>query len=187
MTLLAGFTVLLTRLSSQEEVLVGSPIAGRNRSEVERLIGCFLNTVVLRAGLGHTASFLDLLAQVREADPGGVRHRHQDLPFEKLLEEISRARSVADPALPGIPQHDQRPQTGRRIQGLELSGGPGATVPSNFDLTLYAREQDEQLQLNLVYNVDLFDAARVAEVVRGSRLPGPGARRRSGSWRACRC
>ncbi|HEX4963096.1 MAG TPA: amino acid adenylation domain-containing protein [Thermoanaerobaculia bacterium] len=165
MTLLAGFDVLLSRLSGQEEVLVGSPIAGRNRSEVEGLIGCFLNTVVLRADLAGAPPFLDLLARVRETTLEA--YAHQDLPFERLLEEMRPERDLSrTPLFQVFLNMVNVPQTKRRIPGLELSGGPGATAPSNFDLTLYAREQDDQLHLNLIYNVDLFDEARATEMLR---------------------
>ncbi len=93
MTLLAGLSTLLSRTSGQEDVLIGSPIAGRNRPEIEGLIGCFLNTVVLRADLAGDPSFLELLARVREATLGA--YAHQDLPFEKLLEEVRPERDLS--------------------------------------------------------------------------------------------
>ena len=144
---------------------MGSPIAGRNRAEVERLIGCFLNTIVLRTDLAAAPSFLELLARVRDVTLEA--YAHQDLPFEKLLEELRPERDLSrTPLFQVFLNMANVPEVKFRISGLELRGGPEATAPSNFDLTLYAREQAEELHLNLVYNVDLFDEARIAEMLR---------------------
>src|SRR5207244_10509493 len=86
MTLLAAFNVLLHRYTRQEDILIGSPIAGRTRTETEELIGFFVNTLVLRAQLRDDMSFTDLLKQVRETTLGA--YAHQDLPFEKLVETL---------------------------------------------------------------------------------------------------
>src|SRR5258708_4857454 len=159
------FGLVRSRVGGQGEVLVGLPIAGRNRSEVEGLIGCFLNTVVLRADLAGAPSFLELLAQVRDVTLEA--YAHQDLPFERLLEELRPERDLSrTPLFQVFLNMINVPETRRRLSGLELHGGPAATAPSNFDLTLYAREQEEVLRLDLVYNVDLFDEARVAETLR---------------------
>ncbi len=118
---------------------------------------------MLRAGLAGAPTFLDLLAQVRETTLEA--YAHQDLPFEKLLEEMRPERDLSrTPLFQVFFNMVNVPQTRRRIEGLELSGGPAATAPSNFDLTLYVRE-DDQLHFNLVYNVDLFDAARMEEML----------------------
>src|SRR4051794_23417421 len=84
MTLLAAFKTLLFRYAGQDDIVVGAPIAGRNRGETEELIGCFLNTLVLRTSLAGDPSFRELLGRVRETTLGA--YAHQDLPFEKLLE-----------------------------------------------------------------------------------------------------
>jgi non-ribosomal peptide synthetase component F len=86
MTLLAAFQILLYRYSGQDDIIVGTPIANRNRQEIEPLIGFFVNSLVLRSDLVGNPSFRELLKRVREVTLGA--YAHQDLPFEKLVEEL---------------------------------------------------------------------------------------------------
>ncbi|HEV2844442.1 MAG TPA: amino acid adenylation domain-containing protein, partial [Thermoanaerobaculia bacterium] len=165
MTLLTGLSTLLSRLSGQQDVLVGSPIAGRNRPEIEGLIGCFLNTVVLRADLVDDPSFLDLLARMREATLDA--YAHQDLPFERLLEEVRPERDLSrTPLFQVFLNMVNVPASDVRLPGLELRRGPAGSAPSSFDLTFYAAEVDGELSFNLLYNVAIFDAPRAAEMLR---------------------
>src|ERR1044072_1376184 len=93
MTLLAAFNPLLYRYTSQEDIVVGSPIAGRNRAEIEDLIGFFVNTLVLRASLNANTTFKELLQQVRQT--ASDAYAHQDLPFEKLVAELDPERNLS--------------------------------------------------------------------------------------------
>lgn len=93
MTLLAAFQLLLGRLSGQQDVVVGSPIAGRHRTELESLIGLFVNMLTLRTDLSGNPSFRELLNQVRKTMMGTFDH--QDLPFEKLVEELQPERNLS--------------------------------------------------------------------------------------------
>ena len=93
MTLLAAFQTLLYRYSGQEEIVVGTDIAGRNRAEMEPLIGFFVNQLVLRTDLRGGPSFVELLQRVREVALGA--YAHQELPFEKLVEELQPERDLS--------------------------------------------------------------------------------------------
>jgi amino acid adenylation domain-containing protein len=160
MILLAAFQILLHRYTGQEDIVVGSPIANRNRTEIERLIGFFINTLVLRTNFADHPTFTELLIRVREMALGA--YVHQDLPFEKLVEELQPQRSLSRSPLFQVMfnmfnQDDPRP------------GFPGITAErflfsepqSKFDLTMYARKQEGEIHLDLVYRADLFSAARM--------------------------
>ena len=164
MTLVAAFKILLHRLTGQDDILVGSPVARRNQTETEKLIGCFLNTLVLRTNLSGNPTFRNLLARVREVALGA--YDHQDFPFEKLLEEVQPKRDLSRTPLFQVffnmhnfedPKLDLH---GLTVKRLEI------TVPiSMFDLTLYVRERDDVPHLRVVYNTDLFNQDRMVELL----------------------
>ncbi|HEX6899225.1 MAG TPA: condensation domain-containing protein, partial [Thermoanaerobaculia bacterium] len=166
MTLLAAMDVLLSRLAGQDDIAVGTPIAGRVRQEIEGLIGCFLNSLTLRTDVSGNPSFLALLGRVRETTLGAYLHQH--VPFEKLLEELRPERDLSrTPLFQVFLNMTNASDSEIRMPGLELRGGGGTgAAPSNFDLTLYARDEGEQLFFGLNYNISLFDEARAAELLR---------------------
>ncbi|MDB4947768.1 MAG: Malonyl CoA-acyl carrier protein transacylase [Gemmatimonadetes bacterium] len=165
MTLLAAFQVLLGRYARQEDVVVGTPIAGRNREELEGLIGFFVNTLVLRADLSGDPAFRDLLARVRESTLGA--YAHQDLPFERLVEELHVERSLAyTPVFQVMFVLQNAGFDLPVLPGVTLSPREFARDTAKFDLTLSLDEQPEGIVGHLEYAADLFDAATAARIAR---------------------
>jgi amino acid adenylation domain-containing protein len=160
MTLLSGFQVLLYRYSGQEDVVVGSPIANRRRTELDSLIGFFVNTLVLRADLSGNPTFKEALARVREVCFGA--YAHQDLPFEKLVEELKPERDTSRNPLFQVMfvlQNATRPISG--IPGLRIEPIEMATTRSPFDLSLFLREREGKYIGYIEYSTDLFDASTI--------------------------
>ncbi len=166
MALLAAFDLLLARLSGQDDILVGTPVAGRGHADLEGLLGCFLNTLVLRTDLSGNPTFRDLLSRVRDVAVGA--YKHQDVPFEKLLEELKPRRDLSrTPLFQAFFNLGNFPDLGARLPGgLTVEPLTDAEADSKFDLTLYAAESDDGIGLDLVYNADLFDAPRMEEMLR---------------------
>jgi amino acid adenylation domain-containing protein len=163
MTLLAAFKILLYRHSGQEDVVVGSPIANRSRTQIEDLIGFFINTLVLRAKLSGDCTFRELLGHVREVTLGA--YAHQDLPFEKLLEELRPGRDLSrTPLFQVFFNMVNVEEISLKLSGLKVEPVHTTNVSSKFDLTVYVREDDLGLQFNFVYNADLFSDHRMADM-----------------------
>ena len=165
MTLLAAFQTLLYRYSKQEDIVVGSPIAGRNRAEIEGLIGFFLNTLVLRTDLSGNPSFRELLGRVRSVTLDA--YSHQDLPFEKLVEELNPERALSyNPLFQVLFNMLNLEETNYELPGLETEPfSMRKNVNSKFDLTLYVAEVKPGIELSLVYNTDLFTQERMVEML----------------------
>lgn len=159
MTLLAAFQVLLHRYSNQDEILVGSPIANRTRSEVEGLIGFFVNTLVFKAQFEEKLSFSDFLRQVRETALGA--YAHQDLPFEKLVEELQPVRSLSHAPIFQVAFVYQNTPTlpALELPGLSLEPIEAETKTAKYDLTLTIAPTPEGLMTSLEYNTALYEAS----------------------------
>ncbi|WP_393062385.1 amino acid adenylation domain-containing protein [Streptomyces sp. LN549] len=160
MSLLAVFQLLMAEYSGQEDVAVGSPIAGRNRAETEDLIGFFVNTLVMRTDLSGDPSFGDLLDRVKETALGA--YDHQDLPFERLVEELAPQRDLSRTPLFQTMFVLQNTPDGDAwgMPGLEVEPFAVRAEEAKFDLTLLLTERpDGSLGGNLVFAVDLFDHA----------------------------
>ncbi|HME63255.1 MAG TPA: condensation domain-containing protein, partial [Candidatus Binatia bacterium] len=156
MTLLAAFQTLLYRYSGQEDIVVGSPIANRNRSEIECLIGFFVNTLVLRSNFSGNPTFTELLSRVKETTLGA--YAHQDLPFEKLVEEIQPERSVnRTPLFRVLFNMTNQEDANLDLLGLTVEHISYCEPESKFDLTLYVKEENGQIKCDLVYRLDLFE------------------------------
>ncbi|WP_426751162.1 amino acid adenylation domain-containing protein [Myxococcus sp. Y35] len=157
MLLLAAFQVLLYRYSGQEDLNVGTPIAGRNTAETEDLIGMFVNSLVLRARLGRAPSFRDFLAQVRETTLGA--YAHQDLPFERLVEAVQPGRDLSrSPLFQVMFVHDQETPGTLALPDLTLRPLDVEQRTAKFDLTLFLSMTSGGLTGAFEYNTDLFDA-----------------------------
>ncbi len=165
MTLLAAFSTLLYRYSSQRDVLVGTPIANRNRAETESLIGFFVNTLIFRTRLSERMTFRELLGQVRET--ALEAYAHQDLPFEKLVEELQPQRSLShSPVFQVMFDLQNAPMRDLELQGLRLTPLPFDSRMAKFDLVLTVGETDGRMSGQLEYNTDLFDAATIRRMAR---------------------
>lgn len=140
MTLLAAFKALLQRYSGQEDIVLGSPIANRNRVETEPLIGLFANVLVLRTTLSGEPTFRQLVGRVREVCLGA--YEHQDLPFEKLVVELQPERSLSyTPLFQVMFILQNMPQEQRELAGLELTALDTTSETTKFDLTLSITER----------------------------------------------
>jgi amino acid adenylation domain-containing protein len=165
MTLLAAFKVLLSRYSSQLDLLVGTPIANRNRAELEPLIGLFINTLVLRTDLSADPSFKQLLARVKEVALGA--YANQDVPFEKLVEELQPERDLArTPFFQVMFVMQNAPMPALRMGEVTMSPLVIEGATSKFDLTLSIMEEaDGNLSGWLEYNTHLFDKAMIERMI----------------------
>jgi amino acid adenylation domain-containing protein len=157
MTLLAAFKLMLARYANQDDIVVGTPIAGRNRAETENIVGLFLNTLVLRTDLSGNPTFTELLERVRETTLGA--YGHQDLPFEKLVEALQPGRDPSRNPLFQVMFTLLIPEaagsrTASFTDEIESVDNAGAQV----DLALHVQEHEDRLDIGLIYSADLFDA-----------------------------
>ncbi|HYG63278.1 MAG TPA: amino acid adenylation domain-containing protein [Thermoanaerobaculia bacterium] len=164
MVLLAAFQAVLARYSGQRDFTVGTLIAGRNRTEIEGLIGFFLNTLALRGDLTGALSFRQLVVQARET--ALAAHLHQDVPFEKLVEELTPERSLAHtPLFQVMLVLQNTPSEELKIRDLHLRSMSEDKATEHFDLSLVLVEHQGELQGGLKYATDLFDASTVERLV----------------------
>ncbi|HKV42476.1 MAG TPA: condensation domain-containing protein, partial [Blastocatellia bacterium] len=155
MVLLAAFKLLVYRYTGQHDLIVGTPIANRNRQELEPLIGFFLNTLVLRTDLSGNPSFRELLARVRDVALGA--YSHQDIPFEMLVEELKPSRDLGRPPLFQLMFNMLNvAEEAFSLPGLSIADIDLQETKSKFDLTLYAAEQGEELRLTAVYSTSVL-------------------------------
>ncbi|HEY0511016.1 MAG TPA: amino acid adenylation domain-containing protein [Thermoanaerobaculia bacterium] len=165
MSLFAAFNLLLQRYSGQHDLLIGIPIAGRNRAQVEDQIGFFVNSLVLRTDLSGCPTFGELLARVRQVALDA--YTHQDLPFEQLLQELRPERDLSrTPLFQVFFNFQNLASSSLSLPGLTIENLTSPEDFSKFDLTLYVMEEgDGGIRLDLVYNAALFTAARSREVL----------------------
>jgi amino acid adenylation domain-containing protein len=164
MTLLAAFQALLARYSGQDDIVVGTPIAGRTHPAIAPLIGCFVNPLVLRASLADNPSFLTLLARTRATCLAA--YEHQDLPFEQLVDALVPAHDRGHaPLVQVFLTMQNAPLPPLALPGLALHARSGTTDSAKYDLLLDLSETADGLAGRLEYDTDLFDAATVERLV----------------------
>ncbi|MCJ8280730.1 MAG: AMP-binding protein, partial [Rivularia sp. ALOHA_DT_140] len=164
MTLLAAFQTLLYRYSNSEDIVVGSAIANRQRSELEGLIGCFANTLAFRSDLSGNPSFNEFLQRVKDVALGA--YAHQDLPFEQLVDELQLVRSLSyTPLFQVMFLLQNAPVQTLTLEGLSWSPITSDSGTSKFDLTLSMSETANGLIGSFEYNRDLFAASTIERMI----------------------
>ncbi|GCE60718.1 non-ribosomal peptide synthetase [Microcystis aeruginosa] len=165
MTLLTAFTVLLYRYSGQEDIVIGTAIANRNRQELEPLMGFFVNTLALRTNLQSHLTFLELLQQVK--DKTLASYDHQDLPFEKLIYELQIERSPSNhPLFQVFFTLQNESQETLELSELTISNFDWENKTTLFDLGLICRETPQGLIAELEYRTDLFEAKTIQGIAK---------------------
>ncbi|HEX8276905.1 MAG TPA: amino acid adenylation domain-containing protein [Longimicrobiaceae bacterium] len=160
MLLLAAWQTLLLRYTGQDDLVVGTPIANRTRKEIEPLIGFFVNTLVLRGDLSGDPPFRELLRRVRETTLGA--YAHQDLPFERLVEELQPERDLSrNPLFQVLFALQNAPEEHLELAGLKLTWQWVDSTTAKFDLMLWTHEERGEIVLLLEYATDLFRASTV--------------------------
>ncbi|NEO74219.1 condensation domain-containing protein, partial [Moorena sp. SIO3H5] len=170
MTLLAAFKVLLSRYSGEESVAVGTPIANRNRSEIEGLIGFFVNSLVMYTDLGGDPSFTEVLNRVKQT--ALEAYGHQDIPFEKLVEQLQPERSLSQNPLFQVVfavQESEHMKPSFSLPNLEVELGwerwMGDQMTVRMDLELHLWPVGEEIKGFCAYNTDLFEAETISRMV----------------------
>ncbi len=157
MTLLAAWQTLLFQYTKQEDILICSPIAGRNRSETKALIGCFNNLLPIRIHLNGSLNFYELLSQVKQVTISA--YEHQDLPFQQIANLVSVPLSRAMFVLQNTPSYPLE-FPGTTVNSLLVHNGM-----SNFDLSLFMEEKEAGLFGEVEYKTDLFKATKIAQII----------------------
>ncbi|HEX9987859.1 MAG TPA: amino acid adenylation domain-containing protein [Chloroflexia bacterium] len=164
MVLLAAFDTLLHRYTGQSDVVVGSPIAGRTRQEIEGLIGFFVNTLVLRTSFEGDPTFREALRRVRETALGA--YDHQDVPFERLVEELQPERSLGrTPFFQVMFVLQNAPIANPQLQDIQSNTFIVDSGTAKFDLSLDMQNDEEGLHGVLEYNLDLFDTSTITRML----------------------
>ncbi len=155
MTMLSAYYVLLHKLSGQTDIIVGSPIAGRDAKQSEQLVGMFVNTLALRQDVSTAETFADLLENVKEMTLKAFEHQHY--PFDKLVDDLSLDRDLSRSPIFQAAMGYVTDSLDVSLKGLTSEHVMVHHTVSKFDLTLHLFEQEEQLSIHVEYNTDLFD------------------------------
>ncbi|HEX6371570.1 MAG TPA: non-ribosomal peptide synthase/polyketide synthase [Longimicrobium sp.] len=164
MVLLGAFQVLLSKYSGSDDVVVGSPVAGRTRGEVEGLIGLFINTLVLRTELDGDPGFREVLRRVRETTLGAWAH--QEVPFERLVAELQPERSLSHaPLFQAMFTLQNNDRTGRELAGVRTRIVNPESESTKFDLSLTLMQDGAGMRGAFAYSTDLFERATVERML----------------------
>ncbi len=164
MTLLAAFQVLLHRYARQNDIITGSPVANRNRSEIEGLIGFFVNMLVLRTQIDPERPFIELMQRVRKTTLDA--YSHQDMPFEKLVESLGLQRDLSrSPLIQMTFALQNAPMEPLDLVGLSLRKMMIKCETVRFDLEAQVWDRDDGLVVTITYNTDLFDASTIQRML----------------------
>jgi len=164
MTLAAAFKVMLHCYTGQRDIVVGTPIAGRNHLEIEKLVGFFVNTLVLRTDLSGDPTFIELVKRVREVTLGAFAH--QDIPFEKVVEAIDPERDLSRSPLFQVMFDFYKPgKEEPRISGINARGVGFDNTTAKFDLTLAVIDTGQHLNMVMTYNTALYEPDTVSRML----------------------
>ena len=164
MTLLAAFSALLSRHSGQEDIIVGTPVANRNHAEIEGIIGLFATTLALRIDLSGDPSFRDMVRRTKEIALSSFAH--QDVPFEKLVEELNPERSLShNPLFQVLFSLQNTPRQGLHLPGLVARSFKPDHGTAKFDVSFLFVESPEGLHGRVEYNADLFDRVTIERML----------------------
>lgn len=165
MGLLAGVKALLYRYSGQEDIVIGSPVAGRDNSELDDQIGFYINTLALRTKFDGTADFKTLYRRVKDVTLAGFKHQHY--PFDELVDELNLKRDLSRSALFDVMvaiQNNEDEARTFRLGDVEISQYPSDHVTSKFDLIFNFTEVKDEIQYTVEYNTDLYPAEAIARM-----------------------
>ncbi len=164
MVLLASLDILLARWSGQQDIVIGSTIAGRTRPEWDGIIGFFINALALRSDLSGAPTFSVLLGRVREVCLGA--YTHQDLPFERVVEALNPARDPGrNPIFQVLFNLAERAERELKLKGCQAVKLDAAMAGAKFDLVVQAPQIDGGIELGFIYNADLFTEARIVSML----------------------
>lgn len=164
MTTLAAFALMLHRYTGQDDIVLGSPIANRNRTEVEHLIGFFANTLVLRIDTGRSPTFLELLGRVR--DVALAAYVNQDVPFEMLVDELQPTRDVSrNPLVQVAFALQDSPLEALTLEGLTLEAMPAGAEVSRFDMEWHVVSTGHGFTVQVIYSTDLFKDSTITRML----------------------
>ena len=165
MSLLSGFQTLLFRYSGQDQIVIGTDVANRTTTETERLIGFFINLLAIRTDLSGNPTFRELLGRVREVALGA--YSHQEMPFDKLVQELQPERSMShNPIVQALFVMQNLPRQERNLSGLSLEPFDLPVSRSKFDLAVFVVDQPDDLKTYWLYSTDLFENATIHRMAR---------------------